>query len=91
MSCEYPEEHNPGEPCEHCGLDVDKYGNTEDDFRNCSFPDCGCDGARLCMAGQANENARECNVEGMYTRKDEEAKRARMTLLHICYKREEAQ
>jgi hypothetical protein len=28
----------------------DKYGNTEDDFQNCSFPDCGCDGARLCDA-----------------------------------------
>lgn len=28
----------------------DKYGNTEDDFQNCSFPDCGCAGARLCMA-----------------------------------------
>lgn len=29
---------------------VDKYGNREDELRYCCFPDCGCDGARLCMA-----------------------------------------
>ena len=36
--------------CAECGLEVDQYGNTEDQFDFCSFPDCGCDGARLCMA-----------------------------------------
>ena len=31
---------------------TDKYGNPTDGSRivNCCFPDCGCDGARLCMA-----------------------------------------
>ena len=29
----------------------DDYGNTEDDpFQYCTFPHCGCDGARLCQA-----------------------------------------
>lgn len=30
----------------------DKYGNPLDGDRliNCCFPDCGCDGSRLCMA-----------------------------------------
>ncbi len=37
-----------GEICPDCGLPVDKYGNTEYQFDFCSFPDCGCDGARLC-------------------------------------------
>jgi hypothetical protein len=44
----------------------DKYGNTEDDFQNCSFPDCGCDGARLCMAPNgAHEGALILNLEKM--------------------------
>lgn len=32
--------------------DVDEYGNPVDGDRviYCCFPDCGCDGARLCMA-----------------------------------------
>lgn len=31
---------------------VDAYGNpvSGDRIINCCFPDCGCDGARLCMA-----------------------------------------
>lgn len=31
---------------------VDDYGNplSGDRIINCCFPDCGCDGARLCMA-----------------------------------------
>jgi hypothetical protein len=29
---------------------ADRYGNRYDEMRYCSFPDCGCDGARLCMA-----------------------------------------
>jgi len=38
-----------------CGVCVelfDKYGNPMDGSRlkNCCFPDCGCDGSRLCMA-----------------------------------------
>lgn len=32
--------------------DLDRYGNPTDGSRliNCCFPDCGCDGARLCYA-----------------------------------------
>ena len=52
--------------CPDCNEEVDSYGNTEDQFDNCSFPDCGCDGERLCMAGEASEDARKGNVEGMY-------------------------
>ena len=78
-------DHEPNTKCETCGLDVDKYGNTEDDFRNCSFPDCGCDGARLCMAKTgASENAQIANVEGMYQRTDHEAKAAKCALVWIC-------
>jgi len=50
---------------------VDDYGNTEMDFKYCSFPDCGCDGARLCMAKNgASDNSLSYNVEGMYNLKD---------------------
>lgn len=87
--CKMAFDHEPGETCEHCGLLVDKYGNTEGDFLNCPFPDCGCDGARLCMAPNgANHDAIDCNVEGMYERKDRRAIRARMKLLDMCLKRE---
>lgn len=55
-----------GETCPDCNLPVDCYGNTEAQFAYCSFPDCGCDGARLCMAGQASERASTGNVEGMW-------------------------
>lgn len=51
----------------------DKYGNPIDGDRliYCCFPDCGCDGARLCMAEQgASEHACRRNVEGMYGRTD---------------------
>lgn len=68
--------------CEDCGLSVDAYGNTEDQFDFCSFPDCGCDGERLCMAGEASEYARTANVEGMWsmkTRKQKEAVKALIT------------
>lgn len=64
MNCEYTEEHVPETNCSHCGLDVDKYGNTEYDFLNCCFPDCGCDGARLCMAPSgANRGSCAINIE----------------------------
>ena len=56
--CEYAFEHNEGF-CDHCQLDVDQYGNTEADFLNCCFPDCGCDGNRLCMAPSGGNN---CSV-----------------------------
>jgi hypothetical protein len=82
--CKLAFEHEPKTTCSNCGLEVDKYGNTEGDFRNCSFPDCGCDGARLCMAPSgASENSLKCNVESMYRRKDREAIRAKMGLLAL--------
>ena len=56
-----------GETCPTCGLTVDAYGNTEDQFNDyCSFPDCGCDGAQHCNAGEASERAVEQNAEGMW-------------------------
>jgi hypothetical protein len=45
---------------------VDKYGNPVDGDRiiYCCFPDCGCDGARLCMAeNEANSCACALNIE----------------------------
>ena len=49
-------------------MKFDKYGNEIDgEFLYCSFPDCGCDGARLCMAKNgASEEASIGNVEGMW-------------------------
>ena len=47
----------------------------------CVFPDCGCDGERLCMAvNGASVCASVQNVEGMYRRTDKRAVRARMDL-----------
>lgn len=45
---------------------VDEYGNPVDgsSLPFCCFPDCGCDGARLCMAESgANDAACALNVE----------------------------
>jgi hypothetical protein len=44
------DDHEPNTVCSQCGLQVDDYDNTEDDFRNCCFPDCGCFGDHNCMA-----------------------------------------
>lgn len=69
------------EKCPDCGLDVDHYGNTEDQFDHCSFPDCGCNGARLCMAREASERALNQNVEGMWS---EKSKRQREAVIELC-------
>lgn len=45
---------------------VDSYGNplSGDRIINCCFPDCGCDGARLCMAEKgASSVASSMNIE----------------------------
>ena len=42
--------HFAGRKCEDCELPVDQHGNTEEQFEYCSFPYCGCDGARNCDA-----------------------------------------
>jgi hypothetical protein len=71
----------------------DSYGNplTEDGelvegkLLFCCFPDCGCDGSRLCMAEHgASENSCKANVEGMYHRGGLQAQKAKMELLRIC-------
>lgn len=65
--------------------ELDKYGNTEGELNNCCFPDCGCDGARLCMAKNGpSERAFKQNVENMYGRKDLVARRAKMELFKSC-------
>ena len=67
--------------CPDCGLDVDRYGNTENQFDHCCFPDCGCDGERLCDAGAASEMAVVMNVEGMWGGKTKEQRKAVRTLV----------
>jgi len=45
---------------------VDKYGNplNGDSLPFCCFPDCGCDGSRLCMAESGPNMASVCiNIE----------------------------
>lgn len=47
-------------------MTVDRYGNDPDSDRlvYCCFPDCGCDGARLCMAEKgANFCSQQLNIE----------------------------
>lgn len=67
--------------CPDCNEPVDAYGNTENDFSHCAFPDCGCDGARLCMAGEASKRANQQCVEGMWSNKTREQRRAVFGLL----------
>lgn len=50
MSCIEDHREFAGGICPECKEEVDDYGNTAYEFLYCSFPDCGCDGARLCMA-----------------------------------------
>lgn len=54
--------------CDHCDGTgkVDDYGNpfSGDRIIYCCFPECGCDGARLCQAEKgANSSARMMNIE----------------------------
>ena len=59
------------------------YGNPKNGDRliYCCFPDCGCDGERLCVADNgSSKRAQRQNVEGMYQRTDKRAIRARMEL-----------
>lgn len=69
-------------------LQEDDYGNTEADFFFCSFPDCGCDGARLCMAPSgASDAALGGNVEGMWNSNTPESKRGIANLLGLLIER----
>lgn len=73
--CLVPHEDYVNEVCPECQEKVDTYGNTEGQpFDFCTFPDCGCDGARLCMTGEPNADALGCNVEGMWTAKNKTRK-----------------
>lgn len=45
--------------CAECNLEIDEYGNTENALTYCCFPDCGCDGSRLCMAQRGANFASE--------------------------------
>jgi hypothetical protein len=59
MSANTPEQNDDEE-------DVDEYGNPLDGNRiiYCCFPDCGCDGARLCMAEEgASSSSCSMNIE----------------------------
>ena len=72
-----------GEVCPDCGLEVDEYGNTEENFHDyCSFPNCGCDGARLCGAKNgASDRAIGGNVEGMWSGRTPEQRKAVLKLV----------
>ena len=63
--CEHTNEHPDWieQTCPYCNLEVDSYGNTERDFKYCCYPDCGCDGARLCMARNPNRASMSLNIE----------------------------
>jgi hypothetical protein len=68
--------------CPGCKEPVDAYGNTAYDFKYCSFPDCGCDGARLCMAKEGpSDRSNAGNVEGMWSGKTEEQRKAVFDLM----------
>ena len=70
-------ESYPGTICDECKLEVDEYGNTEASFKFCCFPDCGCDGARICMAPSgASDRALGGNVEGMWSGKTRQQRAA---------------
>jgi hypothetical protein len=78
------------ETCPDCGEHVDQYGNTESRFEHCAFPDCGCDGERLCMAERgASERAVRQNVEGMWSGKTVKQRLAAMSLMADCCKEAE--
>ena len=89
--CEYIFDHQPGEICPHCKMEVNAYGNTEaDPCHFCQFPDCGCDGARLCQATKGpSEDSMRCNVEQMYSRTDKAAVQGRMETYGLCISRKE--
>lgn len=69
--------------CPDCGLEVNMYGNTEERPNDyCSYPDCGCDGARLCDAKDGpSERAAKGNVEGMWSGKTLEQRKAVVDLM----------
>lgn len=66
--------------------ETDDYGNpiNGDRIIYCCFPDCGCDGARLCQAENGpSERCYKANVEGMWLKNDLKSKRGIAELLKI--------
>lgn len=83
--------------CPHCDADLQNgWCEPCDKLINCCFPDCGCDGARVCMAENgASEDSNHANVEGMwhgnkYANRNTARKRSigRMRLLALVDERE---
>jgi hypothetical protein len=67
----------PKTVCGECKLEIDDYGNTEASFKFCCFPDCGCDGARVCHAPSgASDRSLRGNVEAMWSGKTREQRAA---------------
>ena len=55
-----------GRNCQTVEAALDEYVDPEDgsEFPNCSFPDCGCDGARVCPAKSGAKHAADAwNLE----------------------------
>lgn len=87
MDC--PEDHREfsGGICPECKEQVDDYGNTAYSFLHCSFPDCGCDGARLCMAKNGpSDHSSSGKVEGMWSLKTKDQRKAVGALMVHCHK-----
>ena len=79
------------QPSDPNGEETDKYGNPAngDELIYCCFPDCSCDGSRLCMAKNgASENCFKGNVEGMWQRGGKEARKAKMFLMGLFMKKD---
>ena len=71
--------------------ETDEYGNPINGYEliYCCFPDCGCDGSRLCMAKNgASDDCFKGNVEGMYRRGGKAARKAKMFLLDLILKKD---
>ncbi len=48
--------------CALCGLDLCDDIHLRVPDNSCQYPDCGCEEARLCMAGEANNAAMAINL-----------------------------
>jgi len=79
LKCDH--EETKGEFCPHCDQQIDAYGNDENSLIYCCFPNCGCDGSRLCSAESgASTMALALNIEGMYESNTPRARAAKMIL-----------
>lgn len=87
MNCSEDHREFAGGTCPECKEPVDDYGNTAYSFLYCSFPDCGCDGARLCMASSgASDHSCRGNVEGMWSLKTKAQREAVAALMVHCHR-----